>query len=537
MLRAYVLDLGGSWRIDEPWHDSGDGIVTQLDKFMHGLDMHIFGDKNGTVPSCYRPILDGSDGTQISRDGLGFGEEMLNQIVDSGNVLHERNVSNFRPVENEESNENSSEDVDYEVGPDYAQSEDDLNVGDAVENHLKGLGKKHLDIDIGDVAANDYDSDFIAQDSSSEDEDEVANGSMKKFHKQSKRFRKTKLLELPKFRAAVDMAKPVFKLGLSFPSGGVFKQAVRESTIQNGKDIWLKNNDPHRIRAQCKGVNCPWVCFASKIDDSLTFVIKIYVGEHKCSRKNTNRFATSKWLGQKYLNEFKMNDKWAISSFIHKVSKDHVIDISRDTAYRARLKAIRTIEGSYEEQYDALWDYEEIKWTNKGSTIEFMTDPGDSGKPRFKRLYICYAGLKQGFNNGCRLVIGLDGCHIKGVHPGQLLMAVGIDANNQMYHIAFAVDLNIENSNRWSFITDKRKGLEQALKGMWDKGIPEAEHRHCARHLEKNFNKVFRDKILKDILWKAAREVIIRRFEAAMSEIKIVNKDTFNWLMAVGPHH
>ncbi|XP_062085994.1 uncharacterized protein LOC133792102 [Humulus lupulus] len=319
--------------------------------------------------------------------------------------------------------------------------------------------------------------------------------------------------KLPEFNTAIDMAKPKFNLGLSFPSGAVFKKAVREYSIQNRKDIFFKKNGPHRVRAQCKGVNYPW-----------------------------------------YLEEFKINEKLGVSSFVHKVNKDHVLDITRDKAYKARLLATKAIEGSYEEQYDALWDYvEEIKNTNRGSIVEFLTEPSENGKPRFKRMYLCFAGLREGFNGGCRPMIGLDGAHIKGVHPGQLL--IGIDGNNQMYPVDIAVveienkdswswfpnllrvDLIIENSNHWTFITDKQKGLEQALKGMWDEGIPEAEHRHCARHLEKNFIKVFMDKILKDLLWKATREVTVRRFEVVMKEIRMVNEATYEWLMAIGLKH
>ncbi|KAM6546147.1 hypothetical protein CsatB_026883 [Cannabis sativa] len=170
-------------------------------------------------------------------------------------------------------------------------------------------------------------------------------------------------------------------------------------------------------------------------------------------------------------------------------------------------------------------------------------------------MYICYGGLKQGFNEGCRPLIGLDGCYIKGVHPGQLLTVVAIDPNNQMYPFAFAVveienkdswswfvnllkeDLKIENSLHWSFITDKQKGLEQALKGMWEDGIPEAEHRHCVRNLENNFIKMFTDKTLKTLMWKAARESTVRRFELVMEEIKVLNKEAYKWLMDARPQH
>ncbi|KAJ8631952.1 hypothetical protein MRB53_025288 [Persea americana] len=73
-----------------------------------------------------------------------------------------------------------------------------------------------------------------------------------------------------------------------------------------------------------------------------------------------------------------------------------------------------------------LWDYcEELKRTNLGSTVVMKIAPvGDvSGLFRFKRIYICFEALKKGFSEYCRLVIGLDGCHLTDstkVTPSQL---------------------------------------------------------------------------------------------------------------------
>jgi len=61
------------------------------------------------------------------------------------------------------------------------------------------------------------------------------------------------------------------------------------------------------------------------------------------------------------------------------------------------------------------------------------------GVQQFKRLYCCLGPLKDGFKKGCRPFIGVDGCFLKGPFPGQLLSAVGIDANNGMYPFAYAV--------------------------------------------------------------------------------------------------
>ena len=96
-------------------------------------------------------------------------------------------------------------------------------------------------------------------------------------------------------------------------------------------------------------------------------------------------------------------------------------------------------------------------------------------EPIFQRIYICLHACKEGFKTGCRPLVGLDGCHVKGPHPGQVLFAVGIDGNNQMFAIAYAIveleckdswswfinllmkDLAIVNTHSWTFITDKQK--------------------------------------------------------------------------------
>ena len=121
-----------------------------------------------------------------------------------------------------------------------------------------------------------------------------------------------------------------------------------------------------------------------------------------------------------------------------------------------------------------MYNYtEELKLSNPGSTIEVLARHDKKGNPIFRRIYICFAGCKKGFTEWCRPVVGLDGCHIKGPHPSQRLTAIGMDANNSMFPIAYVVievenketwswfldfmsdDLNITNPHHWTFISDK----------------------------------------------------------------------------------
>ncbi|KAK8628408.1 hypothetical protein V6N13_064115 [Hibiscus sabdariffa] len=63
----------------------------------------------------------------------------------------------------------------------------------------------------------------------------------------------------------------------------------------------------------------------------------------------------------------------------------------------------------------------------------------DISSPHFKRFYACFDAIKRGWNEGCRRIMGLDGCFLKGQFKGVLSAAVGRDGNDQMYSIEWDV--------------------------------------------------------------------------------------------------
>ena len=56
---------------------------------------------------------------------------------------------------------------------------------------------------------------------------------------------------------------------------------------------------------------------------------------------------------------------------------------------------------------------------------------------------VCLKACANGIQH-CRPLISLDGCFLKRKYEGQLLVAVGIDANDCIYPIAYAI-IEIEN--------------------------------------------------------------------------------------------
>ena len=150
----------------------------------------------------------------------------------------------------------------------------------------------------------------------------------------------------------------------------------------------------------------------------------------------------------------------------------------------------------------------------------------------------------DGFNKGCRPLLGFDGCFLKGYTKGMLLAAIGIDSNNSLFHVAYAVvekentqtwtwfmlllkeDLGVQNTHGFTMVTGRQKGLEKALSEIF----PGSEHRFCVRHLHSNFKKDHPGLQLKQLLWAYARATNEVEFKLRMSELKDEDEKAYEWL-------
>ncbi|XP_022886518.1 uncharacterized protein LOC111402448 [Olea europaea var. sylvestris] len=245
------------------------------------------------------------------------------------------------------------------------------------------------------------------------------------------------------FNVGTDMEDPVFKTGLIFESKAVLKAAITSHSITNNREIKFKKDDARRLRAKCKG-DCPWVLYATKEHGKASWVIKTFVEEHTCPMVYKNFRVTSSYLADRYLVDWRAEQNMSVTVFMERVKQDGLGDISAWQAYRSKEKALEKIRGSVVEHYKLLWDYyEEIKRTNIGTTALVEGHAGE-----FRWLYICIGALRDGFIRGCRRVIRVDGCFLKTELGGQLLTAVGVDANNGMYPVAYVV-VEVENGDNW----------------------------------------------------------------------------------------
>ncbi|MBA0646098.1 hypothetical protein Goklo_014091 [Gossypium klotzschianum] len=79
---------------------------------------------------------------------------------------------------------------------------------------------------------------------------------------------------------------------------------------------------------------------------------------------------------------------------------------------------------------------------------EFNLDNDMSNLKLQVMLFKSKDNLKESTKQYDRRIIGLDECFLNGYFGGYLLAAVGIDANNGIYHIAYAA-IESENQASW----------------------------------------------------------------------------------------
>ena len=120
--------------------------------------------------------------------------------------------------------------------------------------------------------------------------------------------------------------------------------------------------------------------------------------------------------------------------------------------YKARKRAAENIQGSHKEQYRKIWDYSEtLKEKNvETTTLLDMERPCLNVTVTFQRLYVCLVATRIGFKEGCKPLIGLDVCFLKGSYKGHLLSIVSRDANDNMYPICVVV-VESECKASWSW--------------------------------------------------------------------------------------
>lgn len=279
------------------------------------------------------------------------------------------------------------------------------------------------------------------------------------------------------FNEKTDMIKVELVVGLRFTSRDVFKEAVLAYSIQQHKDLVHMKNDKRFISIGC--ANCRWeLTSGPDLEDPTGWQIKSMQPVHEwCTRTFENRLITENWLVKEYLDRILRNSLIKEIEIKADMRARYDIVVGIRQCQRAKLKALNAVQSLMKKQYGILKPYlKDLVKSNPGTTCVLKTFEGEANQPKqFLRFYVCFAALKKSFIENCRPIIGLDGCFLKHACGGQLLSAVGRDANNHMFPIGWAVverettsswdwflkfiseDLKMEDGEGWTVVSAQQK--------------------------------------------------------------------------------
>ncbi|XP_016560979.2 uncharacterized protein LOC107860214 [Capsicum annuum] len=242
----------------------------------------------------------------------------------------------------------------------------------------------------------------------------------------------------------------VWELELCFENVGEFRKTLTRYVVQEHVERNKFVNESKRIRVKCVD-GCPWLLFASIDSRTTDFLVKKYIPVHKCNATTKNKLVNSKYLAKRYWDRITSEPGIRAFQIQELLKNDLKVYIGRTVARKARNIVLQKIMGDHVEDFKRILDYrDELLKTNPGSTyvVRFSEETFEGGRKQFQSFYICFDALKKAFKTGARRCIGFDGCFLKGICKGQLLVAICKDGNNQMLPLAWAV-VEVENKFTW----------------------------------------------------------------------------------------
>ncbi|XP_020272593.1 uncharacterized protein LOC109847765 [Asparagus officinalis] len=250
--------------------------------------------------------------------------------------------------------------------------------------------------------------------------------------------------------------------GQQFETVTELRLALQYYSMAKKFEYEFVKNDPKHIRVCCRykeTYGCPWMLFAAPVKNDKRMEIKRFVNEHSCGQ-HSNLSGQSR-ASRKFIAA-------QLRPVLKARPEIHPIDVQKDflTRFGLRLeyskiwwgkeRAQQDMYGDSYEAYDQfrcrfnvnmlplcsnvlylftcpevalLYRYEQmVKQMNPGSYICI-----DQNEGRFRRLFICYAACIQGFLNGCRPLLFLDGTFLKDRYNGMLLSTIASETKGYFH--------------------------------------------------------------------------------------------------------
>ncbi|KAF6143400.1 hypothetical protein GIB67_029569 [Kingdonia uniflora] len=285
----------------------------------------------------------------------------------------------------------------------------------------------------------------------------------------------------------------ILTIGMELTNISKCRSFMRNFVITQRFTFRQMKNESKRIRYVCKDrPSCP-------------------CGKNGTLNRNTNII----WVAKEIENLIRDASTTKLIQISDIVYRRFGVRVSYYTAWNTRNMVMEKIVGSYDKGYALCLELcVEIQKSNPG---RIATCSREDGNLKFTDMYISFKAALDGFSKGCRPILGLDGCFLKGKSECQ--------ATWMKFLTLVQGQLTLYPS-KLAFIFDRQKGLVEAVSQVF----PHSSHRFCFRHMYKNFKQLYRGTYLMTLAWNASKAYKKTVIKENLDKLRIVEPDAKTWL-------
>lgn len=209
-------------------------------------------------------------------------------------------------------------------------------------------------------------------------------------------------------------------VGSKFMNKDFFYKHVNNFCVLNKHQTGAIKSSTTKLRVKC--IHCRTLNYPLFIYDIVkkveckTFTLRLFNLDNNCNgdkgvrNKCANPSYVDGWYYEKIKYELGINEPVPCADDLTtQFNKAKKVNIKYHTAWRARVKVLEKINGSYEKRYQMVHVFcDMVKERKPRSLATFSYGTEDN---TLFSMTICFKDTMDRFFAGCRKVIGLDACH------------------------------------------------------------------------------------------------------------------------------
>jgi hypothetical protein len=316
-----------------------------------------------------------------------------------------------------------------------------------------------------------------------------------------------------------------------FPTMEDARKAMHRHVLDEGESYKVYRSDRSRHILICKDSTCKFRLRASLLKKKGA-VITILI-PHSCSPANhyKNKQSSAMWFLKDHHRASLVDNRALTPAQIQSNERLRFGNtISYRQAHRLKQALLDEIEGQEADCFAQFPAYmKRLEASDPDNQSALVIDSTDGS---FQAAAFAPAAMKKAFR-WIRKFVALDACHTRSKFRMMLMIAVGIDANDNILPLSWAL-VPTENDEWWTwyckflkdcfpamdnqgvvFISDRDKGLAASVHMVF----PNATPAHCCQHIADNVQQRYGVKC-RPLFWRCAWAKTRQLFEEALAALQ-----------------